>query len=227
MQCVILVAGEGTRMRPLTLDTPKPLIPVCGKPILEHIVEALPDSVDEIVLVVSYKHEMIREYCGGEFLGRKVTYVMQENPKGGTGDAVLHTKGSVSGKFMILNGDDIHGAEALQTIVAEEAGVLAIESSRPEQFGVLLLHPNGTLCTIVEKPEHPPTNLISTGGFVVTDDIFAYEPPISSLGEVLLPDMVTEYARTHSVAVVQQTLWLPLGRPEDIPVAEAVLCPKN
>ena len=88
MQCVILAAGKGTRMRPLTEHTPKPLIKVCGKPILQHIVEALPAEIDELILVVGYLEEQIRTFCGAEFCGRKVKYVTQGNSAGGTGDAL-------------------------------------------------------------------------------------------------------------------------------------------
>ncbi len=227
MQCVILVAGEGTRMRPLTLEKPKPLIEVYGKPILWHIVEALPSVIDEIILVVSYKREMIREYCGKDFLGRKVRYIVQENPKGGTGDALMQAKGVVKRKFLIMYGDDIHGADALSQVVERESGMLAIHSDVPQHYGVLDLNADGTLRSIVEKPENPPSDLINIGGFVVSDDIFAHEPSVSHLGEVLLTDMVTEYAKHHPVSVIEQSLWLPLGRPEDIAKAEAVLCPKK
>jgi len=71
MQCVIICAGKGTRMRPLTEHTPKPLLEVCGKPILQHVVEALPEEIDELVLVVGYLQEQIRSYCGDEYFNRK------------------------------------------------------------------------------------------------------------------------------------------------------------
>ena len=78
MQCVILAAGKGTRLRPLTEKCPKPLVEVGGKTLLDHIVGALPSAVDELIIVTGYKGEMIREYCGKEFYGRKVTYIHQE-----------------------------------------------------------------------------------------------------------------------------------------------------
>ncbi len=75
MQCVILAAGGGTRMRPLTLVRPKPLIIIASKPLIEHIVGALPSEIDSLIMVVCYKADMIRDYCGEIFLGRPVTYV--------------------------------------------------------------------------------------------------------------------------------------------------------
>ncbi len=225
MQCVILAAGEGTRMRPLTEEMPKPLIAVCGKPILEHIVEALPKQIDELVIVVGYKGEMIREFCGTRFHGRQVTYVEQANPKAGTADALMCAVGTVKGKFLVMYADDIHGKEALAKVVETEAGMLASRSDTPEKFGVLVVREDGTLKEIVEKPEVPPSNLVNIGGFVLTDEIFSIEVGLSALGEYFLTDSVTEYARRHPMTVVEQELWLPIGYPEHIEEAEKTLCP--
>ncbi len=226
MQCVILAAGEGTRMRPLTETMPKPLVPVCGKPILEHIVDALPAEIDELVIVVGYKAEMIQQFCGTEFKGRSVRYAVQENPKAGTADALLKARGMVSDRFLVMYADDIHGAESLAEVVRTPAGMLAARSGTPEKFGVLVLNDDGTLASIVEKPEVPPSNLVNIGGFVLTPEIFDIEIHMSELGEYLLTDSVTEYALRHPVTVVEQRLWLPIGYPEHIDLAESVLCPR-
>ena len=77
MQCVIIAAGRGTRMRPLTDTTPKPLLKVCGKAVLDHIVEALPTQITELIIVTGYLGEQIREHCGEEFYVRPVTYLEQ------------------------------------------------------------------------------------------------------------------------------------------------------
>jgi bifunctional UDP-N-acetylglucosamine pyrophosphorylase/glucosamine-1-phosphate N-acetyltransferase len=224
MQCVILAAGEGTRMRPLTLTTPKPLIRVCGKPIIEYIVEALPSEVNELIIVTGYKGEMIREYCGEMFLGKKVSYRAQENPKGGTADALMQTRDIVKGRFLVMYADDIHGKEALAEVALNESGMLAARSDTPEKFGVLDVRADGTLEAIVEKPEVPPSNFVNIGGFVLTDDIFEIHTACSASGEYYLTDTVTEYARTHPVFVVEQSTWIPIGYPEDIAKAEAILC---
>ncbi len=227
MQCVILAAGEGTRMRPLTETIPKPLIRVCGKPIIEHIVEALPPVITELIIVVSYKAEMIREYCGEEFHGKKVTYVTQPNPKAGTADALLYAKDVAKGKFLVMYADDIHGKDALATVVEMPSGMLTALSQTPEKFGVLKIKSDGTLETIIEKPEHPVSNCVNIGGFVVTDDIFAIHTELSLSGEYYLTDTVTEYASKFPVTVVEQIVWIPIGYPEDIAKAEHMLCPEN
>lgn len=225
MQCVIICAGKGTRMRPLTENMPKPMIPVCGKPILEHIVEALPSEIDELILVVGYLKEQIEAYCGEEFHGKKVQYVSQKNFAGGTGDALMCAKDLVKGKFLFMYADDIHGKEALAKVVTEEHAMLGMYSKTPERFGVLEQHEDGTLLQIVEKPEHPKSNIVNIGGFVVNDSIFSYAVAISDSGELYVTDMVNAYAKDNKVKVIEQDMWLPIGYPDQIVEAEAVLCP--
>jgi UDP-N-acetylglucosamine diphosphorylase / glucose-1-phosphate thymidylyltransferase / UDP-N-acetylgalactosamine diphosphorylase / glucosamine-1-phosphate N-acetyltransferase / galactosamine-1-phosphate N-acetyltransferase len=223
MQCVILAAGKGTRMRPLTDERPKPLIEVAGKPILEHIVEALPDAVDELVLIIGYKGEMIRDYCGDNYLDRRVVYCEQENHAGGTGDALMCAKSVLKDKFLFMYGDDIHGREALEKAVCEDHAMLSARSDHPERYGVIVTNSDGTLKEIIEKPDNPPTNLINIGGFVINTDIFKYECEVSNLGEILVTDMLTCYAEHNPVKVIVQDRWIPIGYPEDIAKAEAIL----
>ena len=82
MQAVILAAGEGKRMRPLTEELPKPLIPICGRPILSHILEALPEAIEEVHIVIGYKGEMIRSQFGDRCGTRRLHYTIQEKPTG-------------------------------------------------------------------------------------------------------------------------------------------------
>lgn len=225
MQCVLICAGRGTRMRPLTDTMPKPLIPICGKPVLDHIVEALPPEIDELILVVGYRKEQIMEHCGDEFYGRKVTYCEQTDHAGGTGDAMMCAKELVRGKFLLLNGDDIYGKDALARIVQEEHAIMSMTSDTPERFGVLEQNEDGTLKEIIEKPAHPTSNLVNIGGYVLNTSVFTYEIPLSDSGELYATDFVTAYAQDHSVKIVEQDMWLPIGYPEHIEAAEKILCP--
>lgn len=227
MQCVILCAGKGTRMRPLTETTPKPLIKVCGKPLLQHVVEALPGEVDELILVVGYRQEQIREYCGDTFCGRKVQYVAQADFSGGTGDALMCAKELVHGTFMFMYADDIHGPAALATAATHLHAMLATTSDHPQDFGVLEQNEDGTLKAIIEKPSNPPSNLVNIGGFVLHESIFNYQAAVSEEhGEVLVTDMLTAYAADHPVVIVEQDQWLPVGKPGDIAATEEILCPE-
>lgn len=223
MQCVILCAGKGTRMRELTATRPKPLIEVNGKPILEHIVSALPAEVDELVLIVGYLKEQIVERCGTEYLGKKVTYCEQENFAGGTGEALMRARTVLRGKFLFMYGDDIHGEEALRNAIACDHAILGTHSDTPEKYGVLVPNADGTLQSIIEKPKDPPSNLINIGGFVINESIFEYTVPVSASGELYVTDMLTEYAKDNPVQILEQNMWIPLGYPEDIAKAEALL----
>lgn len=215
-------------MRPLTEHTPKPLIEVCGKPILQHVIEALPAEVDELVLVVGYLQAQIRAFCGDRFLGRTVHYVEQTNFAGGTGDALNCAQSLLHDRFLFMYADDIHGAAALQAAVRQRYAVLAARSDTPERFGVLEQNSDGTLRSIIEKPAEPPSNLVNIGGFVLDTSIFDYEVSVSiEHGELLVTDMLTAFAVDHAIAIIEQDLWLPIGYPEQISAAEAVFCPKQ
>lgn len=222
MQCIILAAGKGTRLRPLTEDTPKPLIQVGGKPLLKHIVEILPSAIDELIIVVGYLGGQIKEYCGEEFLGKKVRYVEQIEQKG-TGHALWLCKDLVKGRFLYMFADDIHGRKDIVRATSYTRSMLTLSTETPERFGIVVRSPDGTLSEFVEKPEHPPSNLASTGVFVLDEHIFEFAPEIETNGEFYHTDMIREYAKKYPIAVVEQDLWIPIGYPEDIEKAEKLL----
>ena len=210
-------------MRPLTDTCPKPLIPVLGKPILQHIIERLPVEIDEVVLIVGYLKEQIEAYFGTSFNGRRIVYRAQENFAGGTGDALLCAKDVLKNKFLFMYGDDIHGRDALSLAIKEDHAILSTHSDTPERFGVLIPNAEGMLEAIIEKPEIPPSNLINIGGFVMNESIFEYMVPVSKSGELYVTDMFTEYAKHNPVKIITQDVWIPIGYPEDIEKAEKAL----
>jgi bifunctional UDP-N-acetylglucosamine pyrophosphorylase/glucosamine-1-phosphate N-acetyltransferase len=222
MQCVILAAGKGTRLRPLTEHTPKPLVKVAGKALLDRIVESLPSAVDELIIVTGYLEEQIKEHCGDEFHGRKVHYVTQTEQKG-TGHALWLCKDLIKGRFLFMFADDLHGKNDLAEVTSFERGLLVLQTETPERFGIVTQHADGTLADIIEKPVHAPSNLASTGVFVFDEHIFEFEPKVETNGEFYHTDMTREYAKEYPMSVVEQSLWIPVGYPEDIKKAESVL----
>lgn len=222
MQCVILAAGKGTRLRPLTDNTPKPLVKVGGKALLDHIVEALPSAVDELIIVHGYLGEQIKAHCGDNFFGRKVTYVEQVEQKG-TAHALWLCKDLLKGRFLFMFADDIHGANDIARITSYSRALLTMTTKTPERFGIVVRHPDGTLAEFVEKPSHPPSNLASTGVMVLDTHIFEFEIKIDRGGEYFLTDVIAEYVEKYPMAVVEEDLWIPIGYPEDIEKAEKIL----
>jgi len=221
MQCVILAAGKGTRMLPLTLECPKPLLGVRGIPILEYVIDALPAEIDEVILVVGYLADKIRAHFGDEWKERKISYVIQESQEG-TAHALELCKDLIKDRFMVMLGDDIHGYAALRRLSAHTASILGAYSNHPERFGALLLNNDGTLKGIEEKSDRPTNNLVSTGVFILDKRIFDYKTtPIN--GEYYLPHLVEQYAKETPVHVEIQERWIPIGYPEDIAKAESII----
>lgn len=223
MQCVILAAGKGTRLRPLTENCPKPLVKVGGKTLLDHIVEAIPSAVTELIMVTGYLEEQIKAYCGNEFHGRKVTYVHQEEQKG-TAHALWLCKDLLKGRFLFMFADDLHGTNDIARATSYTRSMLTLTTQTPERFGIVVRHPDGTLAEIIEKPTHAPSNLASTGVMVLDENIFKYDPYATETnGEYYLTDVIKEYAKDYPIAVVEQHLWIPIGYPEDVEKAEKIL----
>lgn len=226
MQCVILAAGKGTRLRPLTENCPKPLVEVGGKTLLDHIVGALPSSVDELIIVTGYLGEMIENYCGTEFHGRKVTYVTQKE-QNGTAPALWLCKDLIKGRFLFLFADDIHGKDDLARATSFSRSMLVASVPNPEKFGIVVRKPDGTLDQMIEKPEHAPSNCASTGAMVLDTNIFDYEPQTAVKGEFYLTEVIERYAKNFPIAVVEQNTWIPIANIDDVERANKLLASRN
>lgn len=226
MQCVILAAGKGTRLRPLTETTPKPLVTVAGKTLLDHIVSALPSAVDELIIVTGYLGEQIREHCGEEFYGRKVTYVTQAE-QNGTAKALWLCKDLIKGRFLFLFADDIHGKADLARAVSYSRSLLVAQVEETNKFGIVVRRPDGTLEQMIEKPEHAPSNCASTGAMVLDQHIFDYEPVTPIKGEFYLTEVIERYAKDFPIAVVEQSTWIPVANLDDVKRADAIMAAKH
>jgi bifunctional UDP-N-acetylglucosamine pyrophosphorylase/glucosamine-1-phosphate N-acetyltransferase len=211
MDAIILAAGKGTRLRPHTDTTPKPLLPVQGRPILDWIIGALP-PVDRLVVVVNYLAERIEEYLGTQAHVRQWITVRQEEPRG-TGDALMSCKGVVqSEKVMVLNGDDLIGRADLAALAAVPAGILAHPVDAPDAYGIIFRNPDGTLKQIVEKPKGlTPPQLANIGGYVFPKEVFGLTLPLSPRGEYEITDAVAQLAARGGFRVVEAKYWLPIG----------------
>ena len=210
-------------MRPLTLEVPKPLVLIAGRPLLEHIIDALPAEVNEIILVVGYKAEMIKKHFGNLYKGRTIRYVLHWMPAG-TAHALSMTAPLLrDGRFIMLNADDLHGKEAFVEALRYPLAILAATHEDPSKFGVIELKGDHTLASIIEKPENPPSNLISTGAMVLDKRIFNYEAVRHPSGEYYMTSPLNLFAKEFPIQVVEQKFWVPVGSPSDIAIAEQKL----
>lgn len=223
MQAVILAGGKGTRLRPLTDERPKAMVLLNGKPLLEYVMEELPDAVSDIVVVIGYKGDVIRDYFGDMWNGKAVHYVVQDEQLG-TWHAVYLAKDLIHEKFIMLYGDDIGDKEAFTKGAAYDYCLFVAEREHPERYGVVSQNGDGTLKEIIEKPERPETNLVNSGAMVLSPEALLIEPfTHARLNEQLLTDLLSQIAAEEPVHVVRQKRWITVTYPEDVAKAEALL----
>src|SRR3989344_5777636 len=224
MQAVILAAGLGTRMRPLTNATAKPLLKIGERPLLEYTYDALPEIIDEVVVVIGYLGEQIRTYLGEEFRGRKIKYIVQEKLEG-TAKALWEAKSLLHGRFLVLMADDIYAKADIEQCLTHERAILVMRSKSTGFGGKVLLDDRTQLLGVNEGKSHPVDSLISTNVFVLTPEIFDFEPVklTDREGEWGLPQTVVEMSKNYPVAVVEAASWIKITTPEDLVFAEKLL----
>jgi UDP-N-acetylglucosamine diphosphorylase / glucose-1-phosphate thymidylyltransferase / UDP-N-acetylgalactosamine diphosphorylase / glucosamine-1-phosphate N-acetyltransferase / galactosamine-1-phosphate N-acetyltransferase len=220
MQAVIMAAGEGTRMRPLTYKTPKPMLLVKGKPILEWTISFLPAEVDEVIIIVNYLADQIKNYFGEEWKGRKIKYVVQKELNG-TGGAIHACKDLIWDKFLVLNGDDIYHRDDLKIMCGENLAVLGFEVDDPSKYGVLVTNKEGDLVDSIEKPQNMLGKaVISTNAFCLNKKFFDYDLVQITEKEYGLPQTLAVMAKDYPVKVLKTMRWFPVGNPEDLAKAQ-------
>jgi NDP-sugar pyrophosphorylase family protein len=224
MKAVILAAGKGTRMQPLTFERPKPLVEVLGKSLLDHMIDILPSEVDELVLVIGYMGEMIREHIGAEWKGKPVIYIEQEEQNGPAKALHLVRSHIAEGeRFFFLFSDDIYDKESLAKMLQHPRAILVAPVENPERFGVVLMDDQNRILDIEEKPKVPKSNLAVTGVYLFDAHIFDYELQPHTSGEYFLPPIMLAMNKDYPLFVEQASLWIPIGYPEDLQKAEAIL----
>jgi len=230
MKAVVLAAGEGVRLQPITATRPKHLINVGGKPILEYCLDALKASgIAEVIVVTHYMSDAIRQYFGdGEGMELKIVYV-EQGAVLGTGNAVSVVEPYVDGDFVLVYGDLLFAPEAVATLVrfyeAEKpAAVMAVVPvETPESYGVVELENEKIIKRIVEKPVagESPSNLANAGLYVFSEDIFGMikKTKASIRGEWELTDalsLLIEDGKTVLASKISKADWIDIGRPWDL-----------
>ncbi|MEW6616861.1 MAG: nucleotidyltransferase family protein [Patescibacteria group bacterium] len=228
MKAIILAAGEGARMRPLTLTTPKPLVTVGGISLLHHLIEKFPPHINEIILVVGYLGDKIKEIIGDEYLGKKVTYVTQTERLGNFHALKLcEPYLNEDESFCIFFADDLIDKKTIEDLLAHELSVAVHTIEDPRKFGVAITDEHMHIKEIEEKPEHPKSRLAVTNGMVLNKKIFLYPPEPHANGEFYLSVAVHNMAKEHNIKAVIGNFWFPVATPEDILKAEEILREKE
>ncbi len=213
-------------MRPLTNETPKPMLLLNEKPILEHIIESLPENIDELILVVGYLHHKIHAYFKHQFGRFKIDYLIQGEKKG-TYDALKLCSGLLEEKekFLLMFADDLHGREGLEKCAnSKNLCVLVSEAKDPRRFGVIEADSKGIVRGFEEKPENPKSSLVSTGVLLLDKSVFNYPAKQHPNGEHYLTDSISQMIQDgYKFEAIRSTFWLPIGYPSDLERAEQIL----
>ncbi|MFH1821413.1 MAG: bifunctional sugar-1-phosphate nucleotidylyltransferase/acetyltransferase [Methanobacteriota archaeon] len=233
MKAVILAAGLGTRMRPLTFTKPKFLLPVGGKPALDHVISLLRNAgIDKIAMVVGFGKEQIMErYSNGSNLGVRVEYLQQKELLG-TANAVSLAEKFVGGeRFVVVNGDTLVDQESLNAFMAryKKLGkrknfsclMGTIEVENPEQFGIVFIK-GDKVTEIVEKPKHVKSRLANAGIYLFDSKIFdaVRRTKKSKRGEYEITSSIQiTIDKGGEVFTSPLDLWADIGRPWDLLIA--------
>lgn len=217
MQAVILAAGKGTRMSPITQTRPKPLIPVAGESCIKHIIKRLPKKIDEIVMVIGYKKDMIKESLGDNFDNRKISYVEQKEQLG-TGHAIAQTEKKIKDDFICIVADHIWGEKDLSALVERKGNIVTGRKvDDVSSYGFMEVE-GGKLKKITEKPGEKKQGLVNVSAYKFKPKIFDCIKKIkpSSRGEIEIVDAINILAQNNEVEWLECRQWMDFSTPWQI-----------
>ncbi|PSP65248.1 glucose-1-phosphate thymidylyltransferase [Halobacteriales archaeon QH_8_67_36] len=216
MQAVVLAAGEGTRMRPLTENTPKPMLPVADRPLVAHTADtAIEAGAEELIFVVGYEADAVRKFFGDSYGGVPIEFAIQEEQLG-TADAVDAASEYLDGPFAVLNGDNLYDEASLSELFDAAPSIAAYSVPDPSNYGVLSTA-GDRVTAIVEKPADPPTGLANAGAYVFPAEARDWlDVEMSERGEREITDVVMQVIEASDVTAVEVDRWLDVGRPWEL-----------
>jgi mannose-1-phosphate guanylyltransferase len=222
MKGVILVGGEGTRMRPLTLNTPKAMLPVLNKPFLEHMIGNLKvHGIDDIVLSSCYLPDRIQDYFGqGHEFGVNLNYVVEESPLG-TAGGVKNAERFLDDVFFVFNGDIFTDIDLSQMLLQHrerkaKASIALTPVDDPSRYGVVETDSQGMVKRFVEKPkrEEATSNMINAGIYILEPEVMEHVPPETRFmfEHHLFPHLLD--INTPIMAYPSNDYWIDMGTPD-------------
>jgi UDP-N-acetylglucosamine diphosphorylase/glucosamine-1-phosphate N-acetyltransferase len=220
LKAVILAAGEGNRMRPLTSNRPKVMLPIANKPILEHLlIEVKEAGIGEFILIVGYCDEQVRSYFGkGDKWGVNIDYSEQRKQLG-TADAIRMVEGMVDENFLIINGDVVVSRQDIKKLIRNTHNTMSVIEVKDHR-GLGMVELSGKkVVNIYEKTERPPTLTANAGLYLFTPEVFdaISRTEKSPRGEYEITDSLKILMNTKSGLHYQELqLWLDLSYPWDL-----------
>ncbi len=221
MKAVILVGGEGTRLRPLTVNLPKPMLPVVNRPFLEHVIEYLKgQGIGDVILSMGYRSDVIEEYFGdGKRLGVDLRLVVESTPLG-TAGGVKNVEQFLDGTFLVLNGDimtdlDLRAMIAFHRERGSKATISLTPVDDPTAYGLVETDAQGRVQRFIEKPrpEDITTNLINAGTYVLEREVLDLIPSAKyhMFERGVFPDLLS---RNHPIyGYRSNSYWIDIGTP--------------
>lgn len=213
MDAVILAAGKGKRMGDMTKETPKPLLEIRNKPIIEYMLDNLRDYVDRVVIIIGHLGYKIKDYFGNEYRGIRIRYIEQNQDKPGTGGAIFELKNFLHNDFIVLNGDCYYTKEDIEKITSEKYAILG-KSPNPIPNGGILKDENGNLLEIKEKEDFTP--ICNVGLYKLRKSIFDYRLEKSNRGEFEIVDYLNKLAKDEDVKVIMTDTWAHISYESDL-----------
>lgn len=222
-KAVLLVGGEGTRLRPLTCKTPKAMVPILNRPFLEHFVAYLKKhDIKDIILTLCYLPDKVQTYFGdGSRFGVNLTYVVEEKPLG-TAGAVKNVAEHIDGTFFVFNGDvftdlDLTAMLAFHRKKKAVASIALTPVDDPSRYGVVETDDEGRVKAFIEKPprEEAATNMINAGTYILEPETLGYIPSGSHymFERGLFPRLLAEGKTVCGYP--SDAYWIDIGTPEN------------
>ncbi len=222
MKGIILVGGEGTRLRPLTCNTPKPMVPVLNRPFLEHMIEHLSShGIDDIILTLCYLPDHIQSHFGdGSKFGVKLTYIVEESPLG-TAGAVKNIEDMLDDPIFVFNGDiftelDLTEMLSLHYKRGAKVTIALTPVNDPTIYGLVETDRDGRVRRFIEKPswDAVTTNMINAGSYILEREVLEYIPPSSyfTFERGLFPGLLKMGEAVYGYP--SNTYWIDIGTPE-------------
>lgn len=217
---VVLAAGEGMRLRPMTHNRPKPMLPAANRPIIEHVLDALVDAgVTKLVLVVGYKRDRVQNHVGPTYRDVPVEYAIQEKQLG-SGHALLQARDAVSGSLLVVNGDRIIDSGMTESVMDAFDGRTAmgvIREENPGHYAAVEVE-DGRVVTLLENYDEPAFGFVNAGIYAFTADVFdRLEATPRTNGTLPITDAIVEEIENGGVGAAEVTgLWADATYPWDL-----------